>query len=210
MTSKEGRITCEYNDAKRFEEFNSLGEDQYDFVIDIVDDIIDKVDELVNEEKHDFEMLVYPIEKYDENRTRMNRTNEYLDTIHENDYLLNDTSILSPDDVQQIVSDADSDGLVNDKLLICDIGINEDLRADTVSSVTVSSNIKCRGDSLYSESKRGSVDYQNSIKSDLRSIASSESTLKMPSGELSVQSLLQYLREKTASSNRSPSIADID
>ncbi|CAH0404299.1 unnamed protein product [Chilo suppressalis] len=110
----------------------SLCEDHCDFMSELMDEIIDKVHEIANEDKHDFEMLVYPTENCDDDCTRISRTNDYLDTIDENDDLNdNDPSIRSPE--VRFTSDADSDGVVNDKLLGEDVVVNDDYQTVSVS-----------------------------------------------------------------------------
>ncbi|XP_028178156.1 uncharacterized protein LOC114365717, partial [Ostrinia furnacalis] len=209
MTSKEGHITCEYDGPKKYDQYGGVCEQNLDLCAEIIDELLNKVDEVSSEReyKHDFEVIVYPHEKRDEKFINLDvKVNDYLDTIEENDL----STETGPEDVLQIINDDDSDGLVNDKLLSTEI-VGGDRITCISPDITDSSNPKSPNETFMTTS--GDRTESMSIKSDLSNSpgsADSKSTLKMPSAEMSVESLLDYLRKRNATFSSHPSMADID
>ncbi|XP_052754205.1 uncharacterized protein LOC128201415 isoform X2 [Galleria mellonella] len=136
MISKEGAITCEYDHPNK----NYYLHDRFNFIIDIVDHIIDQVHEstveqLYEKDKHGFVIVTYP--NNDESIDIDKKVSDYLDTIEENDTTM---SMESGHDVLNIINEGDSDGLINDKMLVSAMEIVQ--KSCDGSDLTDSSNNK--------------------------------------------------------------------
>ncbi|XP_063898079.1 uncharacterized protein LOC110373783 isoform X2 [Helicoverpa armigera] len=168
-------------------------------------DIFEKID-LDNEKTDPFEVIAFPNalddSKYDSVEVKVN---EYLDTIEENDLTETSNSLetCTPDDVMIINDDDYADSVLQDKDKL------NILSARTL--IVETSNHSQKECELDLSSDKDST--ENSDKSPFArtpTSADSKSTLKLPSNEeISVESLLNYLRQRNAAYNYT-AVADID
>nr|XP_049700469.1 uncharacterized protein LOC110373783 isoform X3 [Helicoverpa armigera] len=168
-------------------------------------DIFEKID-LDNEKTDPFEVIAFPNalddSKYDSVEVKVN---EYLDTIEENDLTETSNSLetCTPDDVMIINDDDYADSVLQDKDKL------NILSARTL--IVETSNHSQKECELDLNSDKDST--ENSDKSPFArtpTSADSKSTLKLPSNEeISVESLLNYLRQRNAAYNYT-AVADID
>ncbi|XP_059062433.1 uncharacterized protein LOC131855207 [Achroia grisella] len=210
MTSKEGSITCEYDNPNRNEDLH-----RFNFIIGIIDDIIDKVYELTVEElygkdfKHDFEIVAHPI---NDDSIEIDKVNDYLDTIEESD--MNDTTVSMESGHDEYI-DIDSDGLINDKMLDSAMETVQDDCSDLTGSRFVlqvfldlyksNTHTKTKNEGpteIYvtksdSDDRISVIDMSQTSRTPLST--GSNTTLKVPSNEeISVERFLKYLRKRNA------------
>ncbi|CAB3241843.1 unnamed protein product [Arctia plantaginis] len=205
MTSKEGMITCKPTKSDQ---------EGYTCVLEICEDILDKVDEYITNEfyektdsdteKNDFEVIAYPKENTN------SKMSDYLDTIAEND--VSDTMQSGDEDMLQLIRDDDLNELeiVNEKHM--DSVSHSKDRGSVESRTTISSKLLSKDSPLNLTMSGGRTsDDHESEKSDVVAppeSSDSKATLKMPLNEdISVESLLRYLRKQNVSYNY---VADLD
>lgn len=117
MTSKEGRVTCKYDEPCNYPNY-----DHYEFLYELVDDIVNKAGKIIAEkeiilmEKNDFEIISDLTEEC--NYLAMDNINNYLETIEENNMTNKTYSIDNGEDLIQVINEEDvNDGLVADNHL---------------------------------------------------------------------------------------------
>ncbi|XP_013136767.1 PREDICTED: uncharacterized protein LOC106101931 isoform X2 [Papilio polytes] len=117
MTSKEGRVTCKYDEPCNYPNY-----DHYEFLYELVDDIVNKAGKIIAEkeiilmEKNDFEIISDLTEEC--NYLAMDNINNYLETIEENNMTNKTYSIDNGEDLIQGINEEDViDGLVADNRL---------------------------------------------------------------------------------------------
>ncbi|XP_060808650.1 uncharacterized protein LOC132903748 [Amyelois transitella] len=162
MTSKEGGITCEY--TKDIDPTDS----RYCFIIDMLEDVLDKVEEIsidetftIYNDKGDFEVINSPKDDDSIFTPPLDKKNDYLHTIEEDcvDSSTSETnSVTNSEDVIQIINVGDSDGIVNEKLLLSELDkvavqTNDDPVDVTDSSVNKTETIGANVSKSSSKSK---------------------------------------------------------